>query len=566
MIAVLNVVNVWQFAPCGALVDTDFKYRSNAWELEKIPSSCSHCSSGCQLSYEVKNGEIFRVTNDFEYSSLCGAGRFGYDFQNKNIDKNIDDFNKSIEAFKKAKTIIFNSNITNEEALILQKLKEKYNYKLISEEAKDYQNFLIYYGKICGKNLYNGDLNKISESNNIIVFGSKVNDDNPMVKYHITMASKKSRAKVTYMHPIEDLNIQNIVTQFVKYEAGSEEGVAALLLSFLSTEIKLPENINNFLKNLDIGNLSANSNIGEDELKIIQNNFSLRKKVSLIIGSDIYSHPRAVNIAQIIGVFEKYLNINIVLIPPTTNALGVSLICELDDEKEGYSIGYNRDGDFKISSLGDGNLDIPALNQQEGTITTINKQVVVLNKSLNYDGYELNDIAKALGLDLDNTIDFTKLLPKDSGFKNIEFDKLSNFFDKYGKDTRGYFLNRVNTEISDNIEDILNISSFDGLILYNCNLGNNFSEWTNKTKQLKSIPTLFGSQQFAKLSNIENNDEVKFSLNGIIFNRIFKINPTLKGTIAINETYDKNKNFSYRFNRINIEKIEGESKNEPNYS
>jgi NADH-quinone oxidoreductase subunit G len=35
--------------PVGALVQTHFKYTSNAWELQKIPSACPHCGGGWQM-------------------------------------------------------------------------------------------------------------------------------------------------------------------------------------------------------------------------------------------------------------------------------------------------------------------------------------------------------------------------------------------------------------------------------------------------------------------------------------------------------------------------------------
>ena len=39
-------------------------------------------------------------------------------------------------------------------------------------------------------------------------------------------------------------------------------------------------------------------------------------------------------------------------------------------EVEGFSVGYNMKADFELSALGDGDLDIPALNQQEGNFFT----------------------------------------------------------------------------------------------------------------------------------------------------------------------------------------------------
>jgi NADH-quinone oxidoreductase subunit G len=117
--------------PVGALVSSEFQYTTNAWELEQVPSTCAHCSMGCQIKYESKHTSIdniekklYRVTNEFHYVSLCGAGRFGFDFQNSSAKKDDEAFKKAVEAFSKANSVKFNSYITNEEALILQKLKD----------------------------------------------------------------------------------------------------------------------------------------------------------------------------------------------------------------------------------------------------------------------------------------------------------------------------------------------------------------------------------------------------------------------------------------------------------
>ncbi len=245
--------------PVGALVSSDFKYSANAWELEKVPASCAHCSAGCQLYYETKYGSIdspekriYRVTNEFEFSSLCGAGRFGFDFELGSGEKDIEKFNRAVEAFKKAETIRFSSFITNEEALILSKIAKKYDKKLVCDDARGYQKFLKAYKKASGKSLYSGDTKVVEKSQVIIVLGSRIYDDAPMIKYAISTATKREKAQVVYLHPIEDKRIQNIVTKFIKYEVGSEEGVAYLLATLL---LKNPtKRIKKIIDDLDIGN------------------------------------------------------------------------------------------------------------------------------------------------------------------------------------------------------------------------------------------------------------------------------------------------------------------------
>ena len=150
--------------PVGALVSSDYQYTSNAWEHKQIPATCAHCSAGCQISYDIKHTsiadtepKIYRVKNEWNYVSLCGAGRYGYDFENRNVSKDTVAFNKAVEAFKKADTIKFTSTITNEEALILQRLKDKFGYRLVNNEALAFKTFLSDYSAISGKSLYGGE-------------------------------------------------------------------------------------------------------------------------------------------------------------------------------------------------------------------------------------------------------------------------------------------------------------------------------------------------------------------------------------------------------------------------
>ena len=545
--------------PVGALVSTDFKYTTNAWELTKIPSACPHCGGGCEMSYEVKNGKIYRVTNNFEFSNLCSAGRYAFDYANKDVTKDKKAFESAIEAFKNADSVIFSSQISNEEAYILQKLKEKLGFKLISNEAKAYQEFMKAYSEITGKNLYGGTLEKLASSRAIIVVGSKINNDSPTVKYHINMASKWNRARVAYMHSLEDIEMKSIVTQFIKYEVGSEEGVVALLADTLLKDIELPIKIREFLDDIDIGNLSAESNIGEEELEALSKSLIKKIGLSLVVGSDLYAHPRAKQIAKLVALLEEYAGFNVICVPPSGNTMGVSLICDLEDKVEGKTVGYNVKADFILSALGDGDLDMPAMNQQEGTLTTLNKRVVPMNVALDYGGYTLNDIANRLDLNQEYTIDYTKYLPVNAGYEAIEFDSLPNFFDPSGLEHRGYLLATQKCSVNRKLEEIEEMESFWGAVIYNCNSVDQFSPFTYKTSILKNETTLLGSEQFSIVTKLSDGDEIKFEIDGVKFKRVFKIDTTMKGTIAINPIFDMGLSTallsSYRFSRLDFERL-----------
>jgi NADH-quinone oxidoreductase subunit G len=316
----------------------------------------------------------------------------------------------------------------------------------------------------------------------------------------------------------------------------------------------LTKTISKFINDLDIGYLSAESNVGEEELELLQKSMDKKQGYSLIVGSDLYAHPRAKEIAKLIALFELYGDFKVICVPPTTNALGVSLICDLDREIESPTVGYNIDGDFVLSSLGDGNLDMPALNQQEGTTTTLDKRVVPLNVAQPYNGYVLNDIANALGLNAQYTIDYTKSLPEDKGFESVAFDDLANRLDEYGKDIRGYELKAQKVSVSRNFNDVEELETFDGAIIYHCDSESQFNGFTAKSPLLSSSNALVGSSAFATASKLSDGDIVEFKVGSVVCKREFKIDQNLKGTIALNPTFDLSKGLfeldTYRFDRL----------------
>ncbi|QOP41967.1 NADH-quinone oxidoreductase subunit G [Sulfurimonas marina] len=547
--------------PVGALVSTDFKYKANAWELSRVPSTCAHCSAGCSLEYEVKhtglNGDdaIHRVKNNFEFTSLCGAGRFGFDFNNEQKSDEAA-FNKAVEAVKSAGAIRFSSMITNEEAYILQKLKETLGLKLFNEDAKQYADFMKAYSSVSGKLHHSGSLDAIKQAEAVIVLGSRIATDNPGVRYALTTASRHNGAKIVYAHPIEDALLQNTVTQFMKYEAGSEEGVLALIANELLENVDVDEDTKAFLDNLDLGNLSAESNVGDDELKFMKKSFARAKNNVLVIGSDVLAHERAENIAKLAATIEKYTNFSLVVVPSEVNTTGVSMICDLDaDENIANVVGYNEQGDFIISSLGSADLAVPALNQQEGSVVSIDNRVLPLNVALGFEGYTLNDIANALGLEAKNTIDYTKELANITGFKAVEFDDLENFLSPLGDDIRGYLLDEVEVEATAKLEDVEELPEYNGTIIYNANPVLQFNNYTNKTTQLPKDDALRGSQQFATAARISDGDKVTITFGSKTLTRTFKLDSELKGTIALNPVFDTETMSAYRFAKSKIERV-----------
>ena len=552
--------------PVGALVGSDFQYKSNAWELKKIPASNPHSSDCSLMYYDIKHNsikdsqpKIYRVSSDHNYAPLHGAARYGFDFENVVEGKDETAFAKAVELLKtKVDTIAFDSYITNEEALILQKLKEKFGYRLVNADALAYQKFLNAFSQTSGASLYSGDLNKVRESNFVISLGSALKTDSPNSGYAMNNALLINKGAGLYFHPIADPIVsaysKNLLS--ITHKVGTEEAIAYLLLDLFGDKTAMPQSLVEYLSTFhtrskktiqesvkeDVKEMVKDEESGEEKeviksvtkmvdkeidvdtnalLELIGAEADLNEKIeklldkkdtfSLIAGEDLYCHPKAENIAKLLGMIEKYTAFSVVIIPSRTNTLGIALICDLDEEKGKFTLGYNVKADFTLSALGNGDLAMPALNQQEGTFTSMNKRVVPTNAALAFKGYCLNDIAIALGLESEWTIDYTKELPLAKGFSSVEFDALPNAFDNSGYENRGYLLSVSTLTCKDEIEPLSATKEFGENVVYLANPVMQFSAFTNRAHQLNTTGALYASAEFLEAHQLKEGSVVHIS-------------------------------------------------------
>ena len=610
--------------PVGALVDTEFMYKSNAWELSQVPATCGHCSAGCQISYDVKHtsienpeDKIYRVMNEWNYVSLCGAGRYGFDYQNADVVKDEVAFDKALEAFKKADTINFTSTITNEEALILQNLSDKFGYKLVNDEALAFQNFLRDYSTISGTRLYGSNLQAVANTNFIVSVGTAIKSDNPNARYALNNSLTVNKGAALYFHPVSDPVVDDMSKNLlsINHKPLQEETALYLILDLFADKEKLPTDIVDYLASFHstktitvqetikekvveiVKEMKVNEETGEEEEVEVEKSKMVPKKVSkevevddnrlldilgiaddfnetlekflkkkdsfsLIVGPDLYTHPNSKNLARLVALIEKYSEFELVMIPTLTNTLGVALINKLSEKAGEYSIGYNTKGDFTLSALGDGDLDMPAINQQEGTLTSINKRVNPTNAAISYGGYELNDIANALGLYSELTINYTSELPTSKGFKAESFDDLPNHYTNAGEEMRGYELKNMGKKASsdESVNEINEALALTDGVIYSANPVRQFSEFTNKTTNLDEESGVYLSEEFLNDSELNAGDSVKVkSENGELVAKVVSDNK-IAGNIIVLPTFDSKLNsealFSgYRFATASIEKV-----------
>jgi NADH-quinone oxidoreductase subunit G len=553
---------------------------------------------GCQLNYEIKHdsianpeARIYRVTNEFHYVSLCAAGRFGYDFENR-AQKDENAFENAISALQKADSIAFDSFITNEEALILQRMKEKLGVKLVNEDARAYGEFLDAYSSISGQSIYGGDLASVNESDFVISVGSFLRSDSPNSRYAFNNAQKLNKGAGIYFHPIKD----NLVETYgknvlqVNHKPGLETAVLYLILDLFGKD--LPQELQTYLDSFkyettetvtetikeekieQAEEVEVDKETGEEkrvlkdvkkmvpkkvqkEVTVTKNKLleildapadfeqklekALKKKekFSLIAGEDLIAAKNASQLAKLLGAVEKYTGMNLVIIPPKTNTLGVSLICDLDRPGQGYTVGYNTEGDFTLSALGGGDLDMPALNQQEGTFTNINKKVVPTNAALGYEGYTLNDLANAVGIISEETIDYTPQLGGLEHFSAKAFDDLPNYFSNDRSEHRGYSLTSAPRR-TEQVQWPQIAQGNDQTVVYRANPLKQFNAFTKRAHELRDSAKIYMPQELADKLEVQEGNMFAFTVAGKELSLPVGIDNKIGGQIAYLPDFDEN--------------------------
>ena len=72
--------NIVDICPVGALTDRDFRFKVRVWYLQKTPSICPGCSTGCNISVEAYENRIARfkprINEEVNSHWICDEGRY----------------------------------------------------------------------------------------------------------------------------------------------------------------------------------------------------------------------------------------------------------------------------------------------------------------------------------------------------------------------------------------------------------------------------------------------------------------------------------------------------------
>ena len=74
--------NVIELCPVGALTSTLYRFDARPWDIQNVPTVCTGCPVGCNVSATIREGKVKRVLSrnhpEIDRGWLCDKGRFTY--------------------------------------------------------------------------------------------------------------------------------------------------------------------------------------------------------------------------------------------------------------------------------------------------------------------------------------------------------------------------------------------------------------------------------------------------------------------------------------------------------
>jgi NADH-quinone oxidoreductase subunit G len=241
--------------PVGALTSGAYRYKTRPWEMQHVPTVCSHCSNGCKTTLSVRNNEILRannrdlsgINNDF----LCVKGRYAFDFVH-HADRLKQPLlrrggklepasweNALAEAAARLKSVrdahgpdaigfIGSNRISNEENYLLGRFARA----VIGTNNVDHHRTADYAGlaQALGENARNAmaTIEQLGAAKAILLIGNDPTDQNPLVAWQIRSAIRLNGARF-YSINAEAIKLKRKANQFVRVAPGSEPIIARWL-------------------------------------------------------------------------------------------------------------------------------------------------------------------------------------------------------------------------------------------------------------------------------------------------------------------------------------------------
>ena len=334
--------NMIDLCPVGALVSKPFRYSARTWELSRRKSISPHCGLGSNLIVQVKNNRVMRVLpRDNEEINECWLSdkdRFSYEGLNSEDRLTTPMIRQDGEwqecDWKTALEFVTNGLIeikekfgsqsigalasphsTLEELFLLQKLvrglgSENIDHRLRQSDfsSDTYMNGVPWLGM---------NIADISELKAILIIGSNLRKDHPLIAQRIRKAVKEVSAELSLINPVNDDLLTDVANQVIIPPSEMVLILAQVLKVIVDLKKeKFPDNIENVLEGINDITDTARS----IAVSLINNNPS-----SVFLGNLAQHHPQYADIQLLTQYIAKFAEADFGILGEAANSVGAYL-------------------------------------------------------------------------------------------------------------------------------------------------------------------------------------------------------------------------------------------------
>lgn len=251
--------NCIEVCPVGCFMRLPYRYKARPWDLKGTDTICPYCATGCRMVVEERQGTAVRSRAQYgvgiNSETLCARGRFGFDYMN-DIDRLKSPI---IKRYGKLETVswdeafdfirehlgkfngtqiggIASARLTNEELYLFQKLmRETLHTNNIDSSVRWDSNAVEAYIEATGMSEGGVSLFDVAESETLLVIGSQLSDENPVVDYIIRRISSYRRMNIIIVSP-RAMKLDSSASITIRHQPGEEVAILAALLKGIKGE------------------------------------------------------------------------------------------------------------------------------------------------------------------------------------------------------------------------------------------------------------------------------------------------------------------------------------------
>jgi NADH-quinone oxidoreductase subunit G len=338
--------NVIDLCPVGALTSKPFRFKARPWELKQFPATSAGDALAVDIHAHVYRDKLIRVVpreseitgtwiadrDRFEYTGLYSEERVenpmikksggwvdvsweeALDFVKVAIEKTIEkDGADAISA-------VVSESSTSEEMFLMKKLLKSVGSTNIDGRIRQYADIA---GVSSGKGL-NCSLEEIENSDFVLVFGSNLRKEYPLINIAVKDAAEKNNAKVVAWN-VCDYDFNYKVDQ-ITLAADNIQYLALSLLKAIFVRSNIPYGeLDDILRKVDPAS----------QVREVADKIMAATNPKIIIGQDIVNSNSFETVFSVLSILEKVSNMKGGVLASNVNSVAADRI--LSSSKSQFS-------------------------------------------------------------------------------------------------------------------------------------------------------------------------------------------------------------------------------------